>query len=180
MLWQQFQEILQSAPKTTYDAEGNGVPSDVIWQNKKIRQSDGTSHCSGAVFWGVCQILKMLTDMEERISPETIAGWIPWAWVFDGYHGSRKAGLPFALGGYGNPADALGTFFQNEIPQQGDICQVWKGGVSGHLIFCAGYQDGAMLEWSASESQEHGTGIKPFVGEVRELYGFRFFNEFFR
>ena len=48
-----WQEIWTAAPKTTYSAQGRGVPSAVVWRNRELWRADGTVHCSGAVWWAL-------------------------------------------------------------------------------------------------------------------------------
>lgn len=177
MLWQKFKEVLEKAPPTQYNTEGNGVPADVTWQMNSIRKADGTSHCSGATFWGVIEVMKQLTSLQEEaaLTPELIRSFIPWAWVYGGYSGGRKQGLPYALHKAG-----LGLFFEGGTPQEGDVCQCWRPNGSGHLIFCAGYDDdGNLMEWSSSERDARGTGIRRFSGSLSEIYSFRFHQDFF-
>lgn len=167
-----WQEVFKKAQPAVYNAEkGRGVPAPVTWRHTEIWPFNGETHCSGAVWWAVVTLLREYTDLETELDFEQIEALRRAAWVLDGVRG----GLPLLLGSWG-----LGTYFQG-LPSQGDICQIWRGPKSGHLIICAGYdEDGTMLEWSASATHPQGTGIKPFVGSPKEVHSFRFDEGFFR
>ncbi|MCB9639080.1 MAG: hypothetical protein H6727_09325 [Myxococcales bacterium] len=171
-LWEAWLEIFQKALPCTYDQSGGqGIPAPAVWRDVVVRSFDGRAHCSGAVWWALLALLREHTDLETELDFSHIEHLRKAAWIEAGY---QRSGLPLALAAMG-----LGTYTQT-IPQQGDICQAWRAR-SGHLFICAGTDEqGNLLEWSASESHLQGTGIKPFVGTIREIHAFRFDRSFFQ
>lgn len=170
-LWEKWLEVFSTAQPTTYDTEGQGVPAPSIWQGREIWRFDGTSHCSGAVWWALLELLRRNTDLEEdaKMGLSQIESLRKAAWVFEG---TPKAGLPLLLG-----LMELGVYGAQVRPEQSDICQAYRPNRTGHLFVCAGYDEqGNLLEWSASESHPQGTGIKAFVGPISEIHVFRFYD----
>ena len=167
-------EVWKTAPHTTYSLTGQGVPSPVIWRNRELWWADRTVHCSGAVWWALVEMLKKFTDLQEdaemdnkMIEALRLAAW-------EDLDPDKRGDLPILLGELGL-AD-----YSNEPPQEGDICQVWRTNGTGHLIVCAGWEDGKMLEWSASKHNANGTGTRHFSGTPEQYFTARLKEEFFR
>lgn len=169
-----WQEVWKSAPKTTYSTKGRGVPSAVTWRNREIWRADGTVHCSGAVWWALVELLRRFTDLEEEeaMTPAVIEALRFAAW--EDLDPDKRGDLPILLGELG-----LADYSQ-EPPQIGDICQIWREDGTGHLIVCAGYEEGRLLEWSASKHNANGTGTRHFWGTPSEYHTAKLKEGFFR
>ena len=138
---------VENSPHTTYspDLQVKGVPSPVIWRNRELWWADRI-HCSGAVWWALVEMLKKIHGSARRCrdGQQNDRGVAPAVW--EDPDPDKRGDLPILLGELGL-AD-----YSNEPPQEGDICQVWRTNGTGHLIVCAGWEDGKMLEWSASNT----------------------------
>lgn len=174
-LWEKWEKVFEGASPAEYDqVHGQGVPAAVVWREREIWPFDGRVHCSGAVWWALVEMLKKFTDLQEdaemdnkMIEALRLAAW-------EDLDPDKRGDLPILLGELGL-AD-----YSNEPPQEGDICQVWRTNGTGHLIVCAGWEDGKMLEWSASKHNANGTGTRHFSGTPEQYFTARLKEEFFR
>ena len=155
---------------TAYSLEGNGIPEDLYWKGNLFRRSDGTSHCSGAIFYAVVEFLREHSDLElnEFFTESLLREMMAYAWIYDNY---PKEGLPLFL----SEILSLGTLRSDIPPQKGDVVQVWRKNKTGHLIICAGYdQEGYLLEWSSSSRNQRGIETSHFKGEIEQAHCFTF------
>lgn len=169
-----WKKVWLTAPHTAYSLTGRGVPLPVIWHGRELWRADGTVHCSGAVWWALVELLKRFTDLQEdsAMGRDVIEALRLAAW--EDLDPVKRGDLPILLG------DIELADYSNEPPQVGDICQIWRTDGTGHLIVCAGYEDGRLLEWSASKHNVGGTGTRHFWGEPAEYHTAKLKEGFFR
>jgi len=154
--------VIPNAIQGRYDAQGNGVPLDVVWGEHTLLQSDGRQFCSGAAWWLLVELLRLAgLEAHPAITKSVLMDLRKFAWVWSDqeHHGGLPEGL--VKHGLGVWVCEGETYPDPSLFVEGRFFQYWSswsntsGGAVGHkghtgIIADRSDSSGNFAEWSSS------------------------------